>query len=78
VQGVIESFNWPFQQPLALSANGTELVGQPGPGFPLSFFIEMEQVFVCHRGKSIQVGFPNTMLNRVRQGAEIGRCEFLE
>ncbi len=78
VQGVIESFNWPFQQPLALSANGTELVGQPGPGFPLSFFVEMEQVFVCHRGKSIQVGFPNTMLNRVRRGAEIGRCEFLE
>ena len=32
----------------------------------------------CHKGKSIQVGFPGGMINRVRQGAEIGRCEFLD
>ena len=78
VQGVIEASTWPFQQPLALSGSGRELVGQPAPGVSLSFFVEMQQVFVCHRGLSLQVGFPGPMLNRVRQGAQIGRCELLD
>ena len=78
VQGAIEAATWPFQQPLALSGSGRQLVGQPAPGVPLSFFVDMQQVHVCHKGKSLLVGFPGPMLNRVRQGAEIGRCEFLD
>jgi hypothetical protein len=77
VQGAVEAATWPFQQPLAISGSGRELVGQPAPGVPLSFFVDMQQVHVCHKGKSLLVGFPGPMLNRVRQGAEIGRCEFL-
>lgn len=78
VQGAIEAATWPFQQPLALSGSGRELVGQPAPGVPLSFFVDMQHVHVCHKGRSLQVGFPGAMLNRVRQGAQIGRCELLD
>ncbi len=78
VQGVIEASNWDFAQPLSISGSGREMVGQPGPGYPLSFYVEMPQAYVCHKGKSIQVGFPGGMVNRVRQGAQIGRCEFLD
>jgi hypothetical protein len=78
VQGVVEASTWDFAQPLAISGSGREMVGQPGPGYPLSFFVAMPQVFVCHKGKSIQVGFPNGLISRVQQGAEVGRCEFLD
>jgi hypothetical protein len=78
VQGAIEAAVWPFQQPLAISGSGREIVGQPAPGVPLSFFVDLQQVHVCHKGKSQLVGFPGPMLSRVRQGAKIGRCEFLD
>jgi len=78
VQGVVEASTWDFAQPLAISGSGREMVGQPGPGAPLSFFVELSQVFVCHKGKSIQTSFPTGMFNRVKQGAKIGRCEFLD
>lgn len=75
---MIEARNWTFENPLSISASGREVVGLPQPGLPLSFHINMDQVYVCEKGKSVLTGFPEGVRAKVAKGARLGRCEFLD
>jgi hypothetical protein len=75
-QGVPEAYAVGFDNPLAISASGSEVVGGI-PGVSFSWWANLDQVFVCENGKSVQVGFPNGLRTKVANGAVIGRCEHL-
>ncbi len=75
-QGVAEAYAVPFDNPISMSASGSEVVGGI-PGVSFSWWANLDQVFVCERGKSVQVGFPNGLRAKVAKGAVIGRCEHL-
>ena len=76
-QGVAEAFDVPMDNPLAISASGKEMVGGLF-GATTSWLVEMEHVYVCQDGESVQTGFPNGLRAKIAAGAEFGRCEFLE
>jgi len=38
----------------------------------------MSKVFVCEGGESVQTAFPDEMLEHLDNGAEFGRCEFID
>ena len=75
-QGVVEAQDVPFDNPLAVSASGSEIVGGIA-GANFSWMIQADQVYVCEQGQSVLVGFPNGLREKVAQGAQFGRCEFL-
>lgn len=75
-QGVVEAANVPFDNPISMSASGSEVVGGIA-GATFSWHVNIDQVYVCHEGESIQTGFPNGMFDMLAQGAEFGRCEHL-
>lgn len=78
-QGVVEAETLPvpFDNPLAVSASGSEIVGGVA-GLQFSWMIQADQVYVCENGKSVLVGFPNGLKSKVAGGAKFGRCEFLD
>ncbi len=76
-QGVVEAKHVPFNNPVALSANGTEMAGGVA-GMSFSWIIDMDQVYVCDGGKSVLTGFPGGLRAKLAEGAEFGRCEFLD
>lgn len=76
-QGVVEAQDVPFDNPLAVSASGSEIVGGI-VGAQFSWMIEADQVYVCEGGKSVLTGFPNGLKSKVASGAKFGRCEFLD
>ena len=76
-QGVMEAANVPFSDPIGISANGSELVGGPA-GADAAYYVNINQVYVCQNGASVQTGFPNGMFAKLAQGAEFGRCEHLD
>ena len=76
-QGVAEAFDLPMDNPLSITANGSKMVGGLA-GATFSWHVDMSQVYVCHDGNSIQTGFPNGMRSAIADGAEFGRCEFLD
>lgn len=76
-QGVVEMDKLPIQNPLSISASGTEVMGGL-PGIQFSWHIDMDQVYACNGGVSQQVGFPGGLREAVSAGAEVGRCEFIE
>lgn len=76
-QGVVEAQDVPFDNPLAVSASGSEIVGGIA-GAQFSWMIEADQVYVCENGKSVLTGFPGGLRAKVAAGAEFGRCEFLD
>jgi hypothetical protein len=47
-------------------------------GASFSWLVNMNQVFVCERGNSIQAGFPNGLRAKIAAGAKLGRCEHLD
>ena len=76
-QGVVEASNVQFSNPISISGTGSEVVGgRVGASF--SWLVNMSQVFVCERGNSIQVGFPNGLRAKIAAGAKLGRCEHLD
>ena len=75
-QGVVEASNIPFSNPISISGTGTEVVGGM-VGASFSWLVNMNQVFVCERGNSIQTGFPNGLRAKIAAGAKLGRCEHL-
>jgi Matrixin len=75
-QGVVEASNIPFSNPISISGTGTEVVGGM-VGAAFSWLVNMNQVFVCERGNSIQTGFPNGLRAKIAAGAKLGRCEHL-
>jgi len=50
-----------------------ELLG-PIPVLPT----DMNEVCVCRNGKSVKTSFPEGLIAQIGQGAELGRCEFLD
>jgi hypothetical protein len=76
-QGVAEAFDLSMVKPIAISASGTEMVGGLA-GVQTSWLVDMDPVHVCRDGRSIQTGFPNGLRAKIADGAEFGRCEFLE
>jgi hypothetical protein len=75
-QGVAEAYAIPFDNPISISASGREVVGGI-PGSQFSWWANMDQVFVCENGVSVQTGFPNGLRDKVAAGAKVGRCEHL-
>ena len=73
-QGVPEASIVPFDNPLSISASGREVVGGIA-GASFSWWVNIDQVYVCEKGKSIQTGFPNGLRAKIAKGALFGRCE---
>ena len=76
-QGVVEAASVPFSNPISISGTGSEVVGGI-VGASFSWIVNMNQVFVCERGNSIQAGFPNGLRAKIAAGAQFGRCEHLD
>jgi hypothetical protein len=76
-QGVVEASNVRFSNPISISGTGREVVGGT-VGTSFSWLVNMDQVFVCERGNSVQTGFPNGLRAKVAGGAKFGRCEHLD
>lgn len=39
--------------------------------------INIDQIYVCEDGESVQTGFPNGLRDKIADGAQLGRCEHL-
>ena len=76
-QGVAEAFDFPMDNPGSVSGSGAEMVGGLA-GSTFSWYVEMQHVYVCRDGVSVQTGFPGGLRNMVTAGAEFGRCEFID
>jgi hypothetical protein len=76
-QGVAEASNVQFSNPIAISGTGREVVGGT-VGAAFSWMANIDQVFVCERGNSIQTGFPIGLRAKLAGGARFGRCEHLD
>ena len=76
-QGVVEAETLPvpYDNPTAISASGSEIVGGIA-GALFSWMIKAEQVYVCENGQSVLTGFPGGLKDKVAAGAKFGRCEF--
>lgn len=74
-QGVVEAESVPFENPIAISASGSEIVGGI-PGAQFSWLIKADQVYVCQDGNSVLTGFPGGLRAKIAAGARFGRCEF--
>ncbi len=76
-QGVVEATDVPYDNPIGISASGSEIVGGLA-GATMSWLIEADQVYVCQDGQSVLTGFPGGLQAKVQAGATFGRCEFLD
>ncbi|MFI2811379.1 matrixin family metalloprotease [Microbulbifer sp. JSM ZJ756] len=76
-QGVVEMDSLPMNNPISISASGTEIMGGLA-GIQFSWKIDLDQAYVCNSGVSQQVGFPGGLREAVAAGAEVGRCEFID
>jgi hypothetical protein len=76
-QGVTEAFNFPMNNPGSVSGSGSKMVGGLA-GASFSWHVEMQHVYVCKDGASVQTGFPDGLRSAVADGAEFGRCEFID
>ncbi len=59
------------------AGTGDTLVGGLA-GATMSWHVDMNEVFVCRNGKSVKTSFPEGLIAQIGQGAELGRCEFLD
>ena len=75
-QGVVEASRVQFSNPIAISGTGGEVAGGT-VGAAFSWLVNIDQVFVCEGGNSIQTGFPNGLRQKIAGGAKFGRCEHL-
>lgn len=76
-QGVPEALILPMDNPGAIDGKGNTLVGGVA-GLGFAWHVDLQEVFVCKKGKSVSTNFPEGVINAVRQGAEFGRCEHLD
>ncbi|MCG9697710.1 carboxypeptidase-like regulatory domain-containing protein [Shewanella sp. Isolate11] len=74
-QGVMTSLDTDFY-PADISGSGKIIVGQ---GVSATSYggamVKLDQVWVCHNGKSKLTGFPGGMDSHLAQGAEVGLCQ---
>lgn len=75
-QGVAEAYEIGVDNPLALNGKGNEMIGNIA-GISASWYVDLNQVFVCSNGVSMQTGFPSGFIDAVKAGAKPGRCEHL-
>ncbi|AOS96352.1 hypothetical protein AUP74_00885 [Microbulbifer aggregans] len=75
-QGVVEASQFPVDNPLALSGDGSEMMGNLA-GATITFDIDMDTAFVCKDGQDREVSFPKQLIAEVQGGAEFGRCAHL-
>jgi hypothetical protein len=77
MQGVAEAQDLPMDNPISISASGSEIVGGLA-GSTFTWLVNIDQIYVCQNGRSIQTGFPNGMFAKLGQGALFGRCEHID
>ncbi|GAA4359989.1 hypothetical protein [Kangiella marina] len=75
-QGVVEAV-YGMDNPYAIDANGNKMMGGLA-GAQITWFVDMDHAYVCDNGQSIQTGFPRGFVNKVKAGAEMGRCEHVQ
>jgi len=76
-QGVAEALDFPMDNPLSLNGKGNKLMGGLA-GAQMSWFVDITKVFVCEDGHSVQTPFPEGTIEHLNNGAEFGRCEFID
>ncbi len=76
-QGVAEAANTSFTNPIAISGNGKVVSGGMA-GVAYSWVVEMRRVFVCDNGVSVSTEFPQGLRVKLAEGAEFGRCPFVD
>jgi len=76
-QGVVEASNTPFSNPISISGTGREVVGGM-VGVAFSWLVDIDQVYVCVRGRSMKTQFPDGLRAWTALGAKFGRCEHLD
>ena len=47
-------------------------------GVAFSWVVEMRRVFVCDNGVSVSTEFPQGLRVKLAEGAEFGRCPFVD
>jgi hypothetical protein len=73
-QGVAEAYRYGLDATGSINGKGNEMVGGI-PGHPLTWYVDMKKAFVCKRGRSEEVTFPEQFVREIKQGALMGRCE---
>jgi len=59
-----------------ISSNGRHIAGWTGvDGRYASFSLSIDQLWVCNKGKSMQVGYPTGVATQIKKGASLGMCE---
>ncbi|MEO2268126.1 hypothetical protein V1358_12490 [Pseudoalteromonas sp. YIC-656] len=74
-QGAAELGKLSMSNPIALSGDGSKMLGVAGG---MSWYMDMSQVYVCDNGDSVLTGFPGGLRESVANGAQMGRCEYLD
>ena len=61
---------------LKISTNGKHIVGWTAvDGYLASFKLTLDQLHVCKKGKTMQVGYPGAVAAQLKSGATLGMCE---
>lgn len=59
-----------------ISSNGKHITGWAATDYQLvSFSLTFDQLWVCRKGKSMQVGYPTGVATQLKNGASLGMCE---
>ena len=59
-----------------ITTNGRHIAGWAGvDGNLVSFKLTLDQLYVCKKDKTIQVGYPGAVEAQLKGGAELGMCE---
>ena len=59
-----------------ISTGGKHIVGWTAvAGGFASFRVTLDQLYVCHKGKSQRVGYPGAVSTKLAEGATLGMCE---
>jgi hypothetical protein len=59
-----------------ISNNGKHIVGWTAvDGYWASFKLTLDQLYVCRKGRSMRVGYPDAVADQMNKGATLGMCE---
>jgi len=59
-----------------ISSNGKHIAGWTAvDGYFGSFKLTIDQLYVCRKGKTMQVGYPTGVESQLKNGATLGMCE---
>ena len=61
---------------IKISSNGKHIVGWTAvDGYLGSFKLTLDQLYICSKGKTMQLGYPGAVATKLRNGATLGMCE---